>query len=143
MNKLQHDQKGAAHILLIVIGVIVLGVISYSVFRLIEGKNSTYTAENSEAKAKSSAVKIKSMPVDIGIYDPETKRAGDLLFPDQKLPEGVQPVLFSEFGYKVPGNSANNFQAKASPQPTFIVAGGTKVKAMLGKALHLREVFYD
>jgi biotin carboxyl carrier protein len=138
------DQSGIAHIVFIIIAVIVFGLLSYTAFRFMQEKNSSYTAENSEAKAKSSAVKIKSMPVEIGLYDPETKRAGDLVFPDQKLPEGVQPVLFSEFGYKVPGNSANNYQSKASPQPTFIVAGGTKVKAMIdGEVVAVPKLYSD
>lgn len=142
MNKLQHDQKGFAHIITIVVALVLLGVVGYSVFRLVQSKNATYTAENSQTKAQKSAVKIKSMPVDIGTYDPNTKRAGDLLFPDQKLPEGVQPVLFSEYGYKVPGNSANNYQSKASPQPTFIVASGTKIKAMIdGKVVAVTKMY--
>lgn len=32
-------------------------------------------------------------------------RAGDVLFPKNDLPEGVQKVIFSEFGYASCGNN--------------------------------------
>lgn len=140
MNNLQRNQHGFAHIVLILISLVVVGVIGFLVFRAIQNDN--YTATNSEEGGKTSSVKIKSMPVEIGTYDPATKRAGDLLFPDQNLPEGVQPVLFSEFGYLVPGNSANNYNPKPSPQPTFMVAGGTKIKAMIdGKVVSVSKLY--
>lgn len=144
MNKIQKDQKGFAHVFIVLIAVVLLGVGGYSAFRFVQNKNSNYTAENSEAKAVASKVKIKSMPIEIGTYDPVTKRAGDFLFPDQDLPEGVQQVLFSEFGYMEPGNSANNYKSDPSPQPTFIVAGGTKIKAMIdGEVIAVNKLYSD
>lgn len=142
MNKIQKDQKGFAHIVAIVIVAVLLALGGYSAFRFVQSKDTTYTAKNSEEKGLASKVKIKSMPVEIGIYDPATKRAGDLLFPDQDLPEGVQQVLFSEFGYLEPGNSANNYVGEPSPQPTFIVAGGTKIKAMIdGEVIAVNKLY--
>ncbi len=137
-----NNQSGFAHVLVIVIVTVVIGLIGYTAFRAFQERGSSYTTENSQDKASSSKVKIKSMPVEIGTYNPATKRAGDLVFPDKKLPEGVQPVLFSEFGYKTPGNSANNFQSQASPQPTFIVDSGTKIKAMIdGEVVSVTKLY--
>ena len=141
LNTRKLNQSGFAHIL-IVIMVIVIGLVSYAAFRTFQEKSSTYTSQNVQDKAMSSKVKIKSMPVDIGTYDPVSKRSGDLVFPEKKLPEGVQPVLFSEFGYKMPGNSANNFLSQASPQPTFIVAPNTKIKAMIdGQVVSVSKLY--
>ena len=141
LNTRKLNQSGFAHIL-IVIMVIVIGLVGYTAFRIFQEKNSTYSSQNAEDKATVSKVKIKSMPVDIGAYDPVTKRSGDLVFPEKKLPEGVQPVLFSEFGYKMPGNSANNFQSQASPQPTFIVAPKTKIKSMIdGQVVSVSKLY--
>jgi biotin carboxyl carrier protein len=125
------NQSGIVHVVVIVVVAVLVGVIGYTAFRMVQKNGSNYTTENAQEKGESSTVKIKSMPVNIGTYDPVTKRAGDLVFPDQKLPEGAQPVLFSEFGYMNPGNSANGYQSQASPQPTFIVAAGTKIKSMI------------
>jgi len=130
MHKL-HNQTGFAHIAFVIIGVLVLGVGGYGLFRIIESKNNTYTAENAQAKGEASEVKIKNLPFEIDDYDPVTKRAGDFQFPDGELPEGVQKVIFSEFGYTNPGNSANNYQPMKSPQPTAYLAPGTKIKAMI------------
>lgn len=143
MNKIQRNHNGFAHILVIVIILVVVGVVAgYSFFRIKQSKDSTYTAENSLAKAEASEVKIKSMPFEIAAYDSSTKRAGDILFPEKDLPEGVQKVIFSEFGYANPGNSANNYQSRKSPQPTVYLAPGTKIKALIdGTVVKVEELY--
>lgn len=141
-TKQKLNQAGFSHILLGIILVVVIGVVGYSVFRFVQSKNATYTSENSAAKGQASEVKIKAMPFDIGTYDPATMRAGDILFPEKDLPEGVQKVIFSEFGYTNPGNSANNYQPTKSPQPTVYLARGTKIKAMIdGKVVKVIKLY--
>ena len=136
------NQSGVVHLVLIFVVTFLVAIVGYSGFRILQMRESTYTNENSQEKATSSKVKIKSMPVNIEAYDPETKRAGDIIFPEQKLPEGVQPVIFSEFGYKMPGNSANGYQSQPSPQPTFIVAAGTKIRAMIdGEVVNVTKLY--
>lgn len=130
MNTLSKNQQGFAHLFLIIIAVVVvLGVLGFVAYRAFDKEN--YTAENSEQKAKESPVTIKSLPFEFGPFDPVTKRAGDFQFIDKPMPEGTQPVLFSEFGYVSPGNSSNNYQSKISPQPTVYLVAGTKIKAMI------------
>jgi biotin carboxyl carrier protein len=131
MNKIQRDQKGFAHIIIVLIAVVVLGVGGYAVFRLIQEKNSTYTAENAEAKAAASSVKIKSLPIDIDDYDPATGRAGDIEFPKEPLQKGAIDLIFFDYGYVIDGSVNAQGVDKTNPQPTFRVAAGTKVRALI------------
>lgn len=132
MNQNQKlNQNGFAHVLFVLLALIVLGVVSYSVFRLIQSKNSTYTAENTEAKAQNSQVKIKSMPIEIDTYDPATGKAGEMVFPAQAFDKGVPDLIFMPYGYVVPAEFTPNKQAKTNPQPTFIAPVGTKVRALI------------
>lgn len=132
MNQKQKlNQTGFAHIIFIILALIVLGLVGYSVFRLIQSKNSAYTAENTEAKAQNSQVKIKSMPIEIDTYDPTTGRAGDMVFPAAAFDKGVPDLVFMGYGYVVPAELTPNGQSKSNPQPTFIAPVGTKVRALI------------
>ncbi len=125
------DQSGIAHILLLIVAALVIGVASYSVFRLVQDKNSTYSAENSESKAQESPVKIKSLGIELDYFDPATGKAGDLVFMKDAFQEGSVDQIFMEYGYVIAGNSATNYQSKANPQPTFILPVGTKVRSLI------------
>lgn len=140
MNKKQ-NQAGFAHII-IFLALIVFGLVGYTVFRIIQSKNSTYTAENTEAKAKSSQVKIKSLPIEIDKYDPATGKAGDLLFPAEAFDKGVPDLIFMGYGYIVPAELTPNKQAKSNPQPTFIAPLGTKVRALIdGEVIAVNSLY--
>ena len=130
MKKQKLNQSGFAHIIIIVV-LIVLGIGGYSLFRLLQTKQSTYTAENTEAKAMASAVKIKSLPIEIDKYDPATGKAGEIMFPAQAFDKGVPDLIFMGYGYVVPAELTPNKQAKSNPQPTFIAPVGTKVRALI------------
>jgi hypothetical protein len=131
MNKLQRNEKGFAHIIIVFVAVVVLGVVGYSVFRLVQSKNSTYTAENATAKAEASEVKIKSMPIDIDTYDPVTGKAGDMFFPKEAFSQGAIDMIFFPYGFVVSGESNAQGQDKSNPQPTFLAPVGTKVRALI------------
>lgn len=131
MKKQTLNQSGIAHLVLIIILVVVVGVIGYSAFRVYESKQDSVTTENAAEKAAGNPVKIKSMPIDIGYFNPATGKAGDIVFPQDKFPEGAMQLVFTEYGYQVPGNSANGGQPKLNPQPTFIAPLGTKVRSIV------------
>ncbi len=130
-KKQKLNQAGFAHIIIFVIGLIVFGLAGYTTFRIIQSKNSTYTATNSEAKANASSVKIKSMPIEIDKYDPTTGKAGEMVFPAEAFDKGVPDLIFMGYGYVVPAELTPNKQAKSNPQPTFIAPVGTKVRALI------------
>lgn len=131
MKKQTLNQSGIAHILLVAILVVIVGIIGYSAFRVFESKNNSISVDNAKQKAAENPVKIKSLGINLDYYDPTTGTAGDIVFPKDKFPEGAMQTVFSEYGYEVPGNSASNGQSRLNPQPTFIVPLGTKVRSLI------------
>jgi biotin carboxyl carrier protein len=93
-------------------------------------QNPDITEANSEQIGKSSPVKIKHIGVNLGYYDPATNKAGDFVFTKSLFPSGFQ-MLFMEFGYVQSGANSSNGQAKANPQPTFILPLGSKVYSLI------------
>lgn len=73
-------------------------------------------------------LKIKSIGVNLDYYDPKTGKAGDFLFTKQKL---QFDMLFMGYGFVIPANTTSTGQAKANPQPTFILPLGTKVRSLV------------
>lgn len=131
MKKHTLDQSGIAHLLLILVIAVIVGVVGYSAFRVFQSKSTTVTSENSVEKATESPVKIKSLGIDLDYYDPATNKAGDIVFMKDTFQEGAVNQIFMEYGYVMAGNSANNFQGKANPQPTFLLPVGTKVQSLV------------
>jgi len=131
MNKIQRNQKGFAHIILFVVLAVVIGVVGYSVFRLVQSKDSAYTAENAQAKAQNNKVKIKSMPINIDTYDPATGKAGDMAFPKDAFSKGSIDMIFFGYGFVISGENNAQRQDKTNPQPTFLAPVGTKVHALI------------
>jgi biotin carboxyl carrier protein len=131
MHRQKLNQSGFSHIIIVIILVALFGVVAYSTFRLVQDKNSNYTAENAEAKAQSSKVKIKNLPVAVDTYNPATGMAGDLKFPTEAFDKGVPDMIFMGYGYVVSGLINAQGKDKSSPQPTFIAPVGTKVHALI------------
>ena len=71
---------------------------------------------------------LKSIGVNLDYYNPNTERAGDFAFTKQKLSFNR---LLTGFGFVIPGNMAEGGKDKLSPQPTFIVPLGTKVRSLV------------
>ena len=69
---------------------------------------------------------LKSIGINLGIYDPATGMAGDFRFTRNRL---QQNLLWMDYGYIIPGG--NNGADKANPQPTFILPMGTKVQSLV------------
>lgn len=71
-------------------------------------------------------LKLKNIGINIDYYDPKTNKAGDFEFTKQKL---QFDRLFMGFGFVIPASSVG--EAKANPQPTFIVPLGTPVLSLV------------
>lgn len=135
MKKQTLDQSGIAHLLLFIILAVVIAVIGYSASRVFQSKPTTNSSESTTepvAKKKEEApVKIKSLGFNLDYYDPATNKAGDIVFMKDAFEEGSINLIFMEFGYVIPGNSASNYKSKSNPQPTIILPLGTKVRSLI------------
>lgn len=69
---------------------------------------------------------IKSLGIELAPYDPQTGKAGDILFTKKKL---TFNRLFIEYGFVIPASSAG--PEKKNLQPTFIVPLGTPVRSLV------------
>jgi hypothetical protein len=75
---------------------------------------------------------IKHIGINLDYYDAATNSAGDLKFTKATFASGpAMQLLFTEFGYEIPGNSATGGVAKRNVQPTFIAPLGTKVHSLV------------
>lgn len=73
-------------------------------------------------------LKLKSIGVDLDYYDPQTGKAGDFVFTKQKFQFNR---LFMGFGFVIPADMSSSREAKANPQPTFVVPLGTPVLSLV------------
>ncbi len=73
-------------------------------------------------------LKLKSIGINLDYYNPATGKAGDLVFTKNKV---MFDVLFTEFGFVIPGNMSATGADKTSPQPTFLAPLGTKVVSLV------------
>lgn len=124
----KNTQSGFAvlEIIIVIVVIAVIGAAAFFVLNKNKDKDTNVTSSNAEQIAKKSEVKIKSLGVDLGTYDPATNKAGDFVFTKEKL---SFDRLFFDYGFEVPANSAG--PAKKNPQPTFIVPLGTKVRSLV------------
>lgn len=95
-----------------------------------QGTNDTSSSNQQSQKISKNGppLLIASMPIDLGKYNPATKRAGDLLFPENTL--STEDLPFFDYGYVIQPNSVNPNPRK-NPQPTFIAPLGTKVRSIV------------
>jgi len=139
---MRKNQSGFSHIILVVILAVIVGVVGYSAFRLVQSKNSTYTTENAEAKAEASPVKIKSLGFNLDYYNPDTGKAGDVKFTKFVFPEGSFGAIFSEYGRQDVANTAKGDERGYNPQPTFLLPLGTKVHALIdGEVINTPKLY--
>ena len=137
MNMNHSNQRGS--VMPIVIGLIVivlLGTVGYMFVSLLteENGNSNNSASGligDSAKSESAdtpPLKLKSIGINLGEYDPATGKAGDMVFTKMHI-EGYKDVIFFDYGAVAEANSAA--QRRLNPQPTFIVPLGTKVHSLV------------
>ena len=118
---------------------IVFGVAGYSIWDYLRLDN---TDNKLIEKTSDDEVRIKSLAINLDYYDPETNMAGDLVFTQDSFPEETVPALFTDYGTEVAGNSANNWQSRLNPQPTFIAPLGTEVHALIdGEVVAIPQLY--
>ena len=136
----KNNQSGFAHLVIVII-VLVLGIGAAGYFVLSRQDKITekVTSSNAEKVASETRVKIKSLGINLGEYDPATGMAGDLKFTKANFASGMQ-MLFSEYGYEVPATSAG--PARRNPQPTFIAPLGTNVRSLVdGEVINIPKLY--
>lgn len=127
---MKYNNSGFAH-LVIIMAVVVLaavGGVGYMVLSKDSSETKQVDSTNAAAVAQESKAKIKNLGINLAAYDPATNMAGDIKFTKANFAGGMQMIFF-EYGYEVPANSAG--PAKRNPQPTFIVPLGTKVMSLV------------
>lgn len=137
--KLKNNQTGAAHLILIFVVVLALvGAAGFFVFSR-QDKDKDTKSSNETSNSEKSGVKIKSLGINLGDYNPSTGMAGDLKFTKANFASGMQ-MIFSEYGHEVAANSAG--AAKRNPQPTFIAPLGTKVMSLVdGEVVNIPKLY--
>lgn len=83
---------------------------------------------------------LKSIGFELDQYDPATNRAGDLEFTRKRLNFGR---LWMDYGFVIPAEQTASGQAKANPQPTFILPLGTKVRSLVDGVVVRVEKLYS
>jgi biotin carboxyl carrier protein len=85
-------------------------------------------------------LKIKSLGIDLGYYDPATNKAGDVVFTKDNIKE-YGNLIFLNYGELEKVNSAQKQEA-LNPQPTFIVPVGTKVRSLVdGEVVRVEKLY--
>lgn len=129
MNK---NQKGFAHLGLMLIVIVLLGVIGFGAYRLTQNsKDNSAQTVGTEETAKKSETKIKHIGINLEEFNPATGMAGDLKFTKFVFPEGSFDTIFVEYGRREPNNSAEGNRERYNPQPTFLAPLGTKVHSLV------------
>lgn len=127
---MKHRQSGSSLIALILV-IIVLGVASYTAFRVYQAQTGKITAASAEEKAAKSEVKIKHIGFNLDYYNPQTNMAGDIRFTKFAWPEGSFGAIFSEYDRPDVVNTAKGAAGGSNPQPTFLLPLGTKIHALI------------
>lgn len=149
---MKHKQHGFAVVEIIIV-LLVVALIGGAVFFVFSKNNSetasvtsssTQDTQNQESE-KQPGVKIKHLGVNLDYYDPATNKAGDFVFTKAKFSAGeTMQMLFMNYGFVIPGNSASGGQSKANPQPTFILPLGTKVHSLIdGEVFDVPKLYSD
>lgn len=138
------NQSGLAHVVLSILVVVVaaVGFTAYRVMLSSDNKESQTGSPSQGSKAEENTPPIlaKNIGFKFDKYDPQTKRAGDLVFSDipalsDKL---VGNRIWQDFG--VPDNKEGSGQK--NPQTVFILPAGTKITAMVdGEVVGMTELY--
>lgn len=132
---MKRNQNGFSHLLLIPILLVILGIVGYVGFIVWHGNRSTYREIND-----AEVPRIKHPGLDMAAFDPETNRAGDIVFWDTSKILGQLDIPFIEFGHVIPANSAG--PEKINPQPTFITVPNAKVYSLIdGEVIKVEKIY--
>jgi len=118
--------------LIITVVVVVVGIILLS--KILNSKEKSNT---NDSPIEDDTMLIKSLPIDIQSYNPDTRMAGDFLFTNEEF--GFNSV-FLDYGFYIPASSAG--PGRYNPQPTFFAPIGTKVHSIVdGEVTHVSKLY--
>lgn len=101
------------------------------------------TTQGTTTKSDGPTLKIKSLGINIGTFDPATGMAGDLRFSKAKFTSGIQ-MLFTDYAYVIKATNSFSGKDKSNPQPTFIAPLGTKVMSLVdGVVFNVPKLYSD
>lgn len=141
MKHIKQKQAGftIVEVFLVILIVAAIAGVGYYILnaKKTSSNNPPQNTEVSESKSEVKEAKIKHLGVNLDTYDPATNKAGDFEFTKENM---AINVLFFEYGYEVPANSAG--PAKRNPQPTFILPLGTKVYSLVdGEVVNVPKLY--
>lgn len=136
--------------LLLIVTLLVVSLALIAIFLITKGNHQSPTS-STPASTTSPATKnrssdeppllLKNIGVHLDSYDPQTNKAGDFVFTKQKLQFNR---LFMPYGFVIPANVTSSGQAKANPQPTYILPLGTKVLSLVdGIVANVPKLYSD
>lgn len=150
MSIYRANQRGS--VVPIAIGLVVLlllGAVGYLFVTQFAGDNDDSKSglagvigDNTKSEsADTPPLKLKSIGINLGEYDPNTGKAGDMVFTKMRI-EGYKDVIFFDYGAVAEANSAA--ERRLNPQPTFILPLGTKVHSLVdGVVVGVPKLYSD
>lgn len=146
MKSTNYKKQAGFHLLLVALVIVVIGFVAgagYFVFTKSQSKNNSQNEQFSTAPEpddpNAPPLKLKSIGIELGDFDAETKSAGDIVFTDQDI-QGYGNVIFFDYGAVAEANSAAD--RRLNPQPTFILPLGTKVRSLVdGVVVNIPELY--
>ena len=135
-------ESGFHLVIIIVIGVILIGL-GVAFFSVVQNKSGgdigKFIAEVTDNSSEPD-LKIKHIGIDLGYYDATTNKAGDVVFTKEGI-EQYGNLIFTNFGELIKANSARPTDT-LSPQPTFIIPLGTKIRSMVdGVVVRIEDLY--
>lgn len=129
---------------IIIAGAASLVLAGIAIAMLISPKTANQSASESTAIKNTQdepPLKLKSIGINLDKYNPTTGKAGDLTFTKEKL---QFDVLFTQYGYLIPGSQTSTGKDKSNPQPTFYAPLGTKVTSLVdGVVVDIPKLYSD
>lgn len=120
-------KKSSKTLIMSVIALLVV-VVGIAIFLIVKPEKST---DSQTATPEKNMPTIKNLGINLDYYDSVTNMAGDFQFTKQQFADDSMKMLFMEFGYEIPGNSASGGVSKLNVQPTLILPLGTQVRALV------------
>lgn len=141
MSKKQQSKSRGRIVLFIIVGVIVLlGIGFFIAVQKKSGGDAGKFIKEVVFNSSEPDLKIKSLGIDLGYYDAQTGKAGDMVFTKDNISQ-YGNLIFMNYGEQEQLNSAQT-EAALSPQPTFIVPVGTKVRSLVdGEVVRIAKLY--
>lgn len=141
----QSNEKGFHLVLLlcVIAFILIVGVLIYVFIGQTKSDHSesgNFTTAPVAGDPNAPPLKLKSIGINLGVYDPATQHAGDVVFTNQNI-QGYNTIFF-DYGAVAEANSAA--ERRLNPQPTLILPLGTKVRSLVdGIVVNIPKLYSD